>query len=616
MTINTLITPAPSTSEDYFVGLIVDIVKPDGTIEKLGPHMSTNDGSTSISYVPTMTGTYSLILIYKGQTFGNITYLPSTSETLTLVAQQSTATPSPTETPSPAPTASPKTDVSGIINSDTTWTKEDSPYGVTGPVAVLTGVTLRIEAGTVVNLNDNYIQINGTLSVKGTTTEQVQFHGNGNIRFTPVANGYSDQTGAGCILENANLNSTTISSSTALKLNKVSVNQVYLNGGTATITGSYINGAIEGLADAATISNTTIRGISNSQHFGILIDAASATITNNHINGGTKLTRAESPRILNNQIEGGVTSPNGQMVNIGISVDCLSPTISNNVVVGTVKVQGRGGFPVVTNNTIEPTSTYIYNFIYPSWTNYYPGITLEANNAQALVANNIIAGCSWGIKVSSTGAIVIKENEITGSQKSAIELSSAANPSIQRNLITNNQIGINGGTAVIQNNTITNNAVGINNLTAQSTIKYNNLNNNQSNIFLSTPENVDATYNWWGTANLQAINQSIHDFKNDFNLGTVNFVPFSSAPNAQAEPDNTKPTINASSTPSPTQSPSDSSPTPNAPAESSAPPTLTPPTSTTEQQQSTVPTQTPEFIPAVTATPNPTRDLYLKKSSP
>jgi hypothetical protein len=32
---------------------------------------------------------------------------------------------------------------------------------------------------------------------------------------------------------------------------------------------------------------------------------------------------------------------------------------------------------------------------------------------------------------------------------------------------------------------------------------------------------------------------------------------------------------------------------------------LTPPASTTEQQQSTAPTQTPEFIPAVTATPQP-----------
>jgi len=45
------------------------------------------------------------------------------------------------------------TDVIGIITSDTTWTKVNSPYSLMGPTAVGEGVTLTIEAGATVNLN-------------------------------------------------------------------------------------------------------------------------------------------------------------------------------------------------------------------------------------------------------------------------------------------------------------------------------------------------------------------------------------------------------------------------------------------------------------------------------
>ncbi len=47
---------------------------------------------------------------------------------------------------------------------------------------------------------------------------------------------------------------------------------------------------------------------------------------------------------------------------------------------------------------------------------------------------------------------------------------------------------------------------------------------------------MNATYNWWGTTNVQSINQKIYDNTDDFNLGKVTFEPFLDAPNRFAEP--------------------------------------------------------------------------------
>ncbi len=63
--------------------------------------------------------------------------------------------------------------VSGLISTDTTWTKNAGPYNLAGSIGVPVGVTLTIEPGTVVNFNDYYIQVNGTLSAKGTDTEKI-----------------------------------------------------------------------------------------------------------------------------------------------------------------------------------------------------------------------------------------------------------------------------------------------------------------------------------------------------------------------------------------------------------------------------------------------------------
>lgn len=140
---------------------------------------------------------------------------------------------------------------------------------------------------------------------------------------------------------------------------------------------------------------------------------------------------------------------------------------------------------------------------------------------------------------------------------------------VENNLIIGNSKGISidltevfgGGTftPTIGNNTISGNLIGIS-LTelgydATPTIQNNNLQNNSNyNFYLSAPNNVNATNNWWGTTNQSVISNSIYDFKNDFNLGIVTFVPFLTAPNPQAPSTNTPiPTPSPSASPSATQ---------------------------------------------------------------
>jgi hypothetical protein len=414
------------------------------------------------------------------------------------------------------------TNVSGIIASDTTWTKANSPYNLTGNVLVESGVTLTIEFGTTVNLNGYYVMVNGTLRARGSGTEKVHFNG-GEITFTQYSNDWDEQTGSGCIIENANLDSTYVDiGSVSTKITNNSILKIRV-------------------AYPAIISHNTI-------HNGVTFySGASGILSYNAISGGLKLT-ASSPVVSNNTISGGVYVSGG------------SPIISDNTIYGEVDVSGGGvssDFPVISNNRI---------------TGGDKGISC---NGYAVICCNNISGC--------TSAIQLYPVQVFGG-------TSPAYPLIEGNLITHNTRGItiilssrfDPGTLTptIQNNTIADNSVGIyvciTNYDSSPTIIYNNIHDNSEyNIQLDeeTGNHINASQNWWGTTDISAINQKIYDFEDDFNLGTVDFVPFLTEPNSEA-PD-------ASYVPTPTPSPTST-------------PSLSPsPTTTPEQEPSPTPSQEP-----------------------
>jgi hypothetical protein len=368
--------------------------------------------------------------------------------------------------------------VNGIIAQDTTWTLANSPISLAGPVAVNQGVTLTIEAGATVNLNNYYLQVNGTLIAKGTSANQIQFNGGNTegITFTPLSNGWNEKTGSGCIIQNAIINSKVIAFENSVKLDHDTLLSSLSAGGSSVVTNCDIKGGAS-IGDTAIFSNNVISG-TLSVGPGAVVPVVSVS------SGSSPDT---FPIVSNNFIHGGYPNFAGTS-NIGIA--CM-------------------GYANIVNNTVSGCEEGIR--IYSSQTSGFP-----------LIDKNIVVSNQAGIVIQAANGQSTVDNS----------------PFIKENLIINNTEGISvendGGTVT-------------------PAIMNNNIFENRVNLYWGLSNNIDVTNNWWGTVDPQSINQTIGDSKNDFNLGTVNFVPFLIEPYPQAPTlNNPIPTSNPSSSPTPT----------------------------------------------------------------
>ena len=299
---------------------------------------------------------------------------------------------------------------------------------------------------------------------------------------------------------------------------------------------------------------------------------------------------------------------------VTVSISGCSPKISNDYFTNSfyTSISGSGSSPLILNNAFSSQTTAInfnggsptisYNFIRCTTGG---GYGIYVGNAVAYVSDNNITRCYMG--VYATGNSTISRNLITSNTFGIYTTSALA--TIENNVIASNTNGIIGGGA-IRNNTIGNNNAGITSIFTPCIINQNNFfNNTQFNVGLSTSYAVDATYNWWGTTDISAINQTIYDSKNSASLGSVNFTPFLTESNPKAP---ALESIYLTPAPTPTPIPTPIpivTPTPYpTPTYAPAPtprvnPTLAPISTTTPPPAT--PTATPTATPIPTPAPTP-----------
>lgn len=294
------------------------------------------------------------------------------------------------------PASSGGTNVGGLISSDTVWTKTGSPYSFTGSVGISQGVTLTVESGVTINLGSYSLRVDGTLTAKGNSNDKINFNG-GQITLSTLSNGWSEQSQSGCIIQNAILSQTTISSISPIKIDNCNIN------GEISVTSSIV-------------SNNQITGD---------ITCQSSTITGNNIQGniiigtltlGGTSRSSDSSIVSRNTVEGRIFS--GSTEN--------APLISDNT------VSGGGisctGYCSIKNNYVHDCESGISVFTLRVFGGWFP--------CYATVENNLVTGNTNGIDINLLGA--------TGK------------PTIQKNTISGNKIGISQsyGKPTIKNNNI------------------------------------------------------------------------------------------------------------------------------------------------------------------
>lgn len=322
------------------------------------------------------------------------------------------------------------TEVIGIIDSDTIWTKANSPYNLTGNVLIDSGVTVTVEADAVVNLNGYYIRVNGTLiiqpgatlnmgvtethvgniqvngalSARGTSASPIHFNGAAyywesifvppslsSVTFAGSSMAWTEQTGSGCIIENAVMDKTGVTISSSIKC-----------------------------------SNNQFSGA------GISVAGGSPVISHNVLSSGVSISIGRgSPFIANNQLNGGYIS------------------ISDNV-----------DSPIITSNVISNPDPQ-----WPSSTSACISIiggAFQYNNGLILIEKNALKNSQTGVELIENEnydinrPITIRYNTIENNEV-GISITDRFFPTITNNNIYNNNVSIKLSSFASRNVTATNN---------------------------------------------------------------------------------------------------------------------------------------------------------------
>jgi parallel beta-helix repeat protein len=259
------------------------------------------------------------------------------------------------------------TDVSGVINSDTTWNISGSPYFVVGDVIVVMGVNLTIEPGVEVRFNGSYtIEVNGNLKAMGEPENEIIFTSNSS---SPVIEDWNT------IQINATGNA------------EITYCNISYARSAITVSGSY-DIIIENNEISSNYDGIRLYMSQNSS-------VSQNNITNNY-NMGIFLSETNNSRVLCNNITGNFWH------GIHLYRSSFNNIKNNNISDNFRGIFGAGSSGIETkNNTIEQNRISSNN----------DGIRLQAfTNLNNITRNNISENYGYGVHLSSNSNNLIFHN--------------------------------------------------------------------------------------------------------------------------------------------------------------------------------------------------------------
>jgi parallel beta-helix repeat protein len=171
-----------------------------------------------------------------------------------------------------------------------------------------------------------------------------------------------------------------------------------------------------------------------------------------------------------------------------------------------------------------------------SWGGLYLYGSVVENNLYGLYGAEGLYGLSGSVRASE-GSII--RNNTIGVMVNSFE---AYSTTIADNSLVNVQVwreGGSGGTATLEYCSIYNSLAGIR--SASGSMKYCNIyNHTEYNVENMAGDDINATYNWWGTVNEALIEDGIYDYYDNYTIGKVLYKPYLTAP---IEIDTTPPSI-------------------------------------------------------------------------
>jgi hypothetical protein len=262
----------------------------------------------------------------------------------------------------------------GIITSDITWTKDNSPYILTGPVRVDSGVTLTVEPGVTVNFDNYPIEVMGTLRAIGSIDNPIYF-GNGGVNFQESSQSWVEATGSGSIIQDAVLTDFSI----------------LINYTSPKISDNSITGFMQCSRSSSVISDNRIVFTQT-----MYIYCSSVKLVNNVINNKAIETASTDQSTIsdNTFISSGISVDSGTIIskNIfcgpynGVRITAISgTTVEQNLIVNSnIGLFIKGNWNLVKNNTIVNNT-----------------VGIVADRGATIVNNNINGNLEYNVRLGS-----------------------------------------------------------------------------------------------------------------------------------------------------------------------------------------------------------------------